>query len=289
MKTVRHGRRTFLKAIALGLAGLLFCRAAFAGEPALPDREFTFAQLCDTQFGMGEYQEDLARFSRAVELINASGADFAVVCGDLVHRVDKESFADFNRIKAGFKVPCYPAPGNHDVGGPPTAETLQFYRDTIGKDYFSFMHKGYTFMFVNTQLWKDLVEGESDKHDRWFNATLREAAERRSPIFVVGHIPIYVNDINEEDAYHNLPLAMREELLDRLHAHGVVALLTGHTHTTVIREHQGIQMVNGETTSKNFDNRPFGFRLWHVSGSRPFRHEFIPLEEDLPEVKPAAQ
>jgi 3',5'-cyclic AMP phosphodiesterase CpdA len=74
---------------------------------------------------------------------------------ETVRRAEKESFADFNRIKAGFKVPCYAAPGNHDVGGPPTAKTLQFYRGNVGKDYYSFTHEGYTFVIVNTQLWKE--------------------------------------------------------------------------------------------------------------------------------------
>ena len=291
MKTLTQNRRSFLKTIGLSTAGVSLSGFAFAAEPKLPPEEFTFAQLCDTQFGFGMagYEEDMAKFSRAVELVNDSGADFAVVCGDLVNRASKESFADFNRIKAGFKVPCYPAPGNHDVGGPPTAKTLQFYRDTIGKDYFSFTHKGYTFVVVNTQLWQAAVEGESDKHEQWFNATLKTAAEKPSPVFVVGHIPVYVKDLDEKDAYFNLPLAMRPGLLERLHAHGVVAFLAGHTHKTIIKEHQGIQMVNGETTSKNFDDRPFGFRLWHVGPSRPFRHEFVPLEEDITQAKPATK
>ncbi len=280
MKTLTHNRRTFLKTVGLSAAGTLLTGPTLAGEPKASVGNFTFAQLCDTQFGMGGYEEDLARFSRAVELINASGADFAVVCGDLVNRADKDSFADFNRIKAGLNVPCYAAPGNHDVGGPPTAKTLQFYRETIDKDYFSFTHKGYTFVIVNTQLWKDEVEGESDKHDQWFNTTLKIAAEKGSPVFVVGHMPVYVKDLGEKDAYYNLPLGMRAGLIERLHAHGVVAFLAGHTHKTIIKEHEGIQMVNGETTSKNFDKRPFGFRLWHVSGSRPFRHEFVPLQKD---------
>ena len=33
-----------------------------------------------------------------------------------------------------------------------------------------------------------------------------------------------------------------------------------------------------ETTSKNFDNRPLGFRLWHISPQRPYKHDLIPLE-----------
>jgi hypothetical protein len=44
-----------------------------------------------------------------------------------------------------------------------------------------------------------------------------------------------------------------------------------------INEYNDIQLVNAETTGKNFDNRPFGFRLWHIESSRPFKHNFIAL------------
>lgn len=38
------------------------------------------------------------------------------------------------------------------------------------------------------------------------------------------------------------------------------------------------QLVNGETTSKNFDERPLGFRLWHIGEVGPFQHHLVPLE-----------
>lgn len=280
MKTLTMNRRSFFATAILGTALGLFPTLASAGEDRLPEEEFTFAQICDTQFGMGGYEEDMARFASAVELVNASDADFVVICGDLVHRANEKSFADFKRIQSGFQIPCHLAPGNHDVGGSPTAETLKLYRDTFGKDYYSFSHKGYTFLIVNTQLWREPVAGESEQHDQWFEATLSSAAERGSPVFVVGHIPLYVKDLTEKHTYHNLPLSKRADLLETMHQHGVVAFLAGHTHRTLIREHDGIQMVNGETTSKNFDKRPFGFRLWHVSPPRPFRHEFVPLDQN---------
>ena len=95
-------------------------------------------------------------------------------------------------------------------------------------------------------------------------------------------MPVSIKDLDKKDAcyLHNLPLGMRAGLLERMHAHGVVAFLAGHTHKAIVKEHKGIQMVNGETTSKNFDSRPFGFRLWHVGGASPFRHEFVPLEQN---------
>ena len=40
-----------------------------------------------------------------------------------------------------------------------------------------------------------------------------------------------------------------------------------------------LQLVNGESTSKNFDQRPMGFRVWYVEGTRPFRHEFMTIDD----------
>ena len=76
------------------------------------------------------------------------------------------------RIKSGFVIPCHCAAGNHDVENVPTAESLRLYRETVGKDYYSFDHKGFTFVIANTQLWKAPLAGESEKHDAWFRDTL---------------------------------------------------------------------------------------------------------------------
>ena len=106
--------------------------------------------------------------------------------------------------------------------------SLQLYRENMGDDYFSFEHKGNTFIIVNTQLWKT-------------------------------------------------PVVKRKQLLNLFEKYGVEAILGGHTHTLYINKYNDIQLVNGETTSKNFDNRPLGFRVWHIEpGSSP-RHDFIAL------------
>ncbi|MCK5606307.1 hypothetical protein KAR91_30685, partial [Candidatus Pacearchaeota archaeon] len=103
-------------------------------------------------------------------------------------------------------------------------------------------------------------------------------ANKGSRVFVVAHYPLFLKNPDEAEEYMNLPLAKRKELLSLFEERGVVALLGGHTHRLVINEYKGIQLVNGETTSKNFDKRPFGFRLWHVGDTSPFRHDFVPLE-----------
>ena len=262
-------RRSFLKATALAAAAVLLPQCTFPAETHT-STPFTFVQLCDTQLGFGGYDHDLKSFKQAVKQCNALKADFVVICGDLVNGPTEKSIADFNAIKVGFTMPCYCAPGNHDLG------SVDEYRRNIGKDYYAFEHKGHTFVIVNTQLWK--TRGDSRQHDSWFRATLATAAEKGSRVFVVGHHPLFIKKPDEEEGSYNLPVAKRRELLALFENRGVVAMLTGHTHLLLINEYKGIQLVSGETTSNNFDGRPFGFRLWKVGDQRPFEHTLVPLE-----------
>jgi len=73
-------------------------------------------------------------------------------------------------------------------------------------------------------------------------------------------------------------ISKRKELLSIFRRNNVVAMLGGHTHGLHLNEKDGIKLVNGETTSDNWDGRPVGFRLWHVDREKQFRHEFVPLD-----------
>jgi predicted phosphodiesterase len=245
-------------------------------------KEFTFVQMCDTQLGMGGYEHDVKTFELAVGQINALTPDFVLICGDLVGKANDKSFADFNRIKSGFKIPCHCAAGNHDIENNPTAASLKNYRKKIGKDYFVLEHKGYTFVIANTQLWKAAVTGESEKHDAWFKAALKSAKEKGRPVVVVTHYPLFVKTPDEKENYYNIEPAKRRELLALFEANGVVAMLAGHTHKLVVNDYKGIQMVNGETTSKNFDKRPLGFRMWTAKGKGKLSHKYVKLVGEIP-------
>jgi predicted phosphodiesterase len=263
------------------LAGMMIisgCLSLVSAEPGLQSKPFTFVQMCDTQLGMGGYAHDVSTFKQAVKQINALKPDFTVICGDLIHKPNDKSFEDFNKIKSGFTVRCYCAAGNHDVGNKPTAASLKRYREKIGKDYYAIEHKDYTFVITNTQLWKAPLEGESEKHHAWVIETLKKAKKKGSPVFIVAHYPVYTKDPDEKDNYYNLPRGVRKELLALYKECGVIAVLAGHTHKTLINNYQGIQLVNGETTSKNFDKGALGFRLWSVASPTSVKHAFVPLD-----------
>ena len=278
MSKHEYTRRGFLKSASLAIAVIAMSLCVSMSRGASESQTFTFVQICDTQLGMGGYEHDVKAFKQAVAQINQLEPDFVVICGDLVHTASEKSFADFQKIKAGLNVPCYCVSGNHDVGNEPSLKSLQYYRKTVGKDYYTFEHKGYVFVIVNTQLWKSPLKDESERHDAWLEATLRAAADKKKRIFVLGHYPLFLKAPDEAEEYMNLPLAKRKQLLSLFEKRGVVAVLGGHVHRLIINDYRGMQLVNGETTSKNFDKRPFGFRVWHVTDTRPFKHDFVSLE-----------
>lgn len=262
--------RTYRYLAVLSMLAFVSC-----GSPT--NSNFSFVQICDPQLGMGGYGHDVAALRQAVIQINELECDFVVVCGDLVHHASDTAFSDFLRITDGLNKPCYLVPGNHDVGNIPNDTTLGYYRSRVGRDYGSFQCNGYGFILTNTQLWKNFIEEESAAHDRWFQKTLHRMHRKGLPVFVVGHYPLFVVHPGEEEAYFNLPEEKRRELLALFVEHQVVAYLSGHKHETLLNEYMGIDLVTGESTSRNFDQRPLGFRHWEVSGDS-VSHHLVPLE-----------
>ena len=270
--------------ISLVLLGFLV-GPVVGGDQGPATEAFTFVQVCDPQLGWGYgYDNDVNSLKQAVSHINGLKPDLVVFCGDLVNTFTDSSIADFLQIRSGLTVPSYCAPGNHDVGNSPTVSSLERYRAALGDDYFSFEHKGCTFVIVNAPLWKAPLAGESEKQDAWLRQTLAVARDKNSPVFIVGHHPLYLEDPNEAEEYYNLPPARRSELLAIYEDSGVVAVLGGHRHLLLINEYKGIQLVNGETTCRHFDSSPLGFRLWNVDSPTSIRHEFRPLVPEIPTV-----
>ncbi len=241
-------------------------------------KPFSFVQLCDTQLGMGGYEHDMKTFNQAVKQINELDTDFVIICGDLVHNANDTSYSDFKDIVNDLRIPYYLTSGNHDVGNIPNDTTLSYYRKVIGDDYYNFQHKEHSFVVTNTQLWKVDVEDESEKHNNWFETTLESQHSQELPIFVIGHYPLYTESPEEEEHYYNIPIGRRKRILELFKKNNVIAYLSGHTHKLVVNNYENIQLVSGETTSKNFDNRPFGFRRWQVL-SDTIKHDFVSLQE----------
>lgn len=252
--------------------------AGTAGPGASNPGTFRFAQLCDTQLGFSAYEDDVRAFRAAVDQVNARQPDFVIICGDLVNDGgNAKAIHDFLTVRAGFKMPVYCAPGNHDVGLPATAEALKRFRDQIGPDHVTFEHQGWTFIGLDTQALTPADAGEVKAQQLWLRQTLTAAKAAGRPVIVFGHIPPFIAAPDEKPEYFNYPQPLRQEMLNLYRTHDVVAVLSGHTHRQAAATTDGILFFTGATTSANFDQKPRGFTLWTAGPDRTLKPEYIPL------------
>jgi 3',5'-cyclic AMP phosphodiesterase CpdA len=65
----------------------------------------------------GDSRNDLATYRRVLESVMADGSEFLVHAGDFVNSGTKAQWQAFQDAMAGFTLPFYPVPGNHDARG----------------------------------------------------------------------------------------------------------------------------------------------------------------------------
>jgi len=241
-------------------------------------------QLCDPQLGFGDFNNDVLNLEKAVNLINDLDPDIVLIAGDMVHQpVNEQDIFTFKNIITHIKSPVLLASGNHDLCDAPfnyfSMEGLDRFRKYFGDDYSKIECKGYCIISANSHLWwaetpKEIVE----LHDKWLIDKLQKAKNEEQPVILLTHIPPYISSVDEDDEYSNIPQKKRKEFLNLCEDNGVILWLAGHTHTTFRNDYKGIALLNGETTSRNFDNYPLGFRLLTLFSPNNFEWEFIPLQ-----------
>jgi len=114
-------------------------------------RKFTFSVIGDKAGGGGSW----SFFDRSVDEINLLRPDFAIMVGDLIQGSTwgplrlPEQWEEFGAHAGRLVVPLFILPGNHDVGGTPTHNA--WWRQHIGRTYYSFEHEGCLFIALNTE------------------------------------------------------------------------------------------------------------------------------------------
>ena len=238
---------------------------------------FRFVQYADPQLGFGGYEESLAKLKQAIQQINELEIDFTFFCGDLVHDPeDTQSWVDFKEAVAELKKPFYAVPGNHDVmiNGQPSVELRALFEENFNGLLGQFLHKGYHILWLDSQAWLD--ERSSDQMEL-IKQLMQHPLAGDLPKIVFAHHPLFLEHADEETAYYNTPIKEREELLALFKQSEVKAYLCGHTHRDIKPETEGFLQVSSPSTSRNFDDHPFGFYLWTVNESE-VDSEFLELK-----------
>ena len=265
---------------AAALVASIFLNGCCCFEtPEVPkNTQLKLIQMCDPQLGFQDYDGELKRFEEAVAFVNKETPDFVVICGDIVHLKDDKSYADAKTTIDKLAVPYFAAPGNHDIGGDHTVEDRARFAEKIGPDYGSFVKNGYRIVIVDTQLWQKAPAELTAEMDEFVLNELKAAKANGEKLIVAGHVPLYVNTVDEKDEYFNIPAAngKRQELLALFQEYDVLAYLSGHTHTAFATVNDGLLMSAGETTGVRFDGLPPGVRVFNFNNDQAnFRSKFF--------------
>jgi 3',5'-cyclic AMP phosphodiesterase CpdA len=272
-------RRNFIFGIAA--AGLVPA-AAVADENGGP-RRVRIAHMTDPQFGFGRtaqdheanYAADLARFERAVARVNALKPDLALITGDMTHRPE-DVVRDWPRLLGMFEVPVAVAPGNHDMGQKVSKENRDRYLSVFGSDYRALDVKGWRIIVGNTQFWRETdLTAEKERYEAWLKDELGKAKAFGGRVILAGHIPPFTDRVEEPDSYENCAKESRRKRLDAYLAAGARFFLAGHTHRMIAHGWKELTILNAETTSWNFDRRPYGFRLFEAACETDCSYSFV--------------
>ena len=276
-------RREFLLGSALAALPAFAKSGAPQGSPESHAGRIRIAHLTDPQFGFdwtpqdneAKYAADLARFERAVARVNDIKPDLVLITGDMTHKAEDLS-RDWPRLLGMFKVPVVVAPGNHDMGQKVSKENRDRYLSVFGSDYQSLDVKGWRVIVGNTQFWyKTELVDEQLKYEEWLKAELEKAKLYDGRVILAGHIPPFAHAFDEGNSYENYPKEGREVRLLAYRNAGVKFYICGHTHRMSMHGYKDLTILNAETTSLNFDRRPFGFRLFDAVDECDWSYKFV--------------
>ena len=277
-------RRQFLKgSLFSGAAVASGGCAALVGASSRSDGTIRIAHCGDPQLGFSKsgdeqaYFDDLERCEREIAAVNRLRPDLCFIAGDMVdHAPNLER--DWPRLIRLFEVPVIVTPGNHDMGNELTKENVERFERVFGYEYRSVKVGEWRFISGNSQYWRPTGETvRKERYERWLKAELDAAKAKGEPVILGTHIPPFMRTMWEDDDYENYPKDDRYRRFGMYVDNGVKFYLAGHTHRVYMRAEQGIMVFNAETTCRNFDATPFGFRLLTIRADGSYSWDFQPI------------
>jgi len=262
--------------------------------------KFSFAFITDIH--LQPESNAIEGFLEAIDTINDLKPDFVITGGDLIMdalgqrygRADSLYTLYLETVKA-LKMPVYNAMGNHEIYGiysrsgadpehPDYGEKM--FENRIGKSYYSFEHKGWKFMILNSieDTGKDSYIGLIDNDQiEWIKEELQKT-DSTIPLAIITHIPfITVNTQKYQGTTlpndSSLVISNGKEVLDLFEGHNLKLVLQGHLHLVEDIFIDDIHFITGGAICAAWWRGPYrgdeeGFVLVRIKGSE-FDWEFV--------------
>jgi 3',5'-cyclic-AMP phosphodiesterase len=293
-------RTTFyLIAANLVLTGLIL---SFTGcrETKKENDSFSIAFLTDIH--LQPEGNAVKGFEQALDTVNMLNPDFILTGGDLVYDVLGQSYGRsdsvynlYNEVVKRSKVPVYNTIGNHEIYGiypasgadpanPEYGELM--FEKRLGKSYYSFDHKGWKFMSINSI--EDTKKGKyiglvDTAQISWIKSELKKT-DSRTPIVLSTHIPFitaftqkYKGSTMPNDSF--LVVCNSKEVLDLFQGYNLKLVLQGHLHTIEDIYIDGIHFITCGAVSGGWWRGPhMGFEegFMHITfGADDFQWRYV--------------
>ncbi len=267
-------RRSFIKKLGLGAFGI----GAFSKNltPKEEEESFTFVHLTD-QHVTSRRKGDKG-YRKCIDSINAleNAPDFVLMGGDMVFdglytelETYKESIQLYKSNTERLNMPYYHCLGNHDVLGLSARRKVPADHPGIGRkmimdelgmenDYYSFNHKGWHFVVLNSIYEMDSDHGPAymsrigDEQLDWLRHDLGE--HKDMPTIAVSHMPAFTHKYQieanpEAKAMSSIVLSDNLKLRHILERHNVKALLQGHVHIAEDFRFNGVWYLTSHSAS----------------------------------------
>ena len=258
--------------------------AAVALTPlAAASTGFSFVHLTDTHIQPEMRADQGCRM--AFQKINRAKADFALHGGDLVFDAAAQGHDRANLVYGLYRdtvkaieMPVHAAVGNHDVFGTDPRSGIarsdpeygkKLFEDKIGKRYYSFAHKGWHFVVLDSIgiTATGGFEGRVDDAQLDWLKTELASIGTRTPLVVTTHIPLMssvLQIVPEQWAKPQTSLVINaRQVLDVLAPYQLKAVLQGHTHIRETVLYNGCQFITSGAVCGNWWK---GARLGHPEG-----------------------
>ena len=235
-----------------------------------PSEPYFFIHLSDPQLGMMElnagFSKESEMVANAVSAINRLNPAFIVITGDLVHQ--EGNMEQINELKRLFDqvkktIPVYFVPGNHDVGMTVPDELLALYRANFGDDRFSVLYKKTRLTGFNSQIiWakRDTLENEQYQ---WLENELKKSTENDHR-FIFAHHPLFLESVDEKDAYQSIPVKHRSKYIDLFGKYNVEYMFVGHLHRNHIVRAGSLTIIATNAVCVSRSSEPPGLRIVKV-------------------------
>lgn len=269
-------RRSFLRNLALGGAGVAIGNNGILSTNGRDKADFSFVHLTDVH--VRRKRRGNIGYGRCIDSVNAlqRPPDLVLMGGDMAFDglyTEKDEFIDqiglFRSISDRLDMPWHGCIGNHDILGwsarrkvpaddPDIGKSLIMNGTNMPNEYYSFNAHGWHFVVLDTMLGVEVDHGPSyvaalgEEQLEWLRFDL--GAHHDMPTVVVMHIAAFCNmgQINgDHDARAMSHMVVRDnrafrEILER---HNVKAVLQGHSHQIEDFYWNGIWYVTSQSVS----------------------------------------